>query len=135
MKNEFIVWDKYNKKFTNKNFILANGRFEDDFYEHEVINELFSFHQYINKKDINNKKIYADCSIVEFEYEVGNAKHIGFFYYNEYTLGYKIKILSSILNNKASYKFKGLSWCFTADMINLNIVDSIQENKLGLSKG
>ena len=73
---EFIVWDKTKNKFSELKGIQF---FKDGFVvnprdlirlrmDEQIGDTQCSLHQYIGKKDINGKKIYDDCSIVEFDY-------------------------------------------------------------------
>ena len=127
--NEFIVWDKKIKMFWEQKDIITMSRkiiklFDEEWFH--VDDEDFTYHNYIGKTDINNKKIYADCSIVEFFYpsnhilEVFN-KEIGVFKYDKERLQYLI-----YGNDGERYDIKGLK--------NIKIIDTIQENKLGLIK-
>ena len=134
--NEFIVWDEKNKGwicethnfFINSNGVLCSKKNNGDMF----LEKDCKFFRPIGKTDINDKKIYPDCSIVEFGYEVGTAKHIAYFYFDTDYLEYKVRILSSTIYEKQTHRFKGQSWSFSLDMINLKIIDTIQENKLGL---
>jgi len=86
-------------------------------------------------KDINNKKIYADSSIVEFDYfdlnlkgeECNKNTYKGYFSWHIDTLSYFIHYdCGNEIFNQVQYcpsKFK-----------NFKIIDTIQENKLGLIK-
>ena len=105
---------------------------------HQIFKEFKLEKDYIGKKDINDKKIYSDCSIVEFEYpkyEVGTTvqdghnKHVGYFKFNENTLSYMI-----YMQNKDGSEYR---WHFAdifSDIKNIKIIDTIQKNKLGLIK-
>lgn len=148
---EFIVWDDIDKKFYDNetNFyendsenkcILLNGKvliFVDEKYDSNV------FYPYKEKdkliplwatelKDINHKKIYADCSIVEFDYFVGfweYKKAIGVFFWDNERLKYRLNIIE---NNNAYGK---VIWNFEPrENKNFKIIDTIQQNKLGLIK-
>jgi hypothetical protein len=129
--NEFIVWDKMTnnfvdlKEFENQVFIDCNGQinwFSFEGMSNKCIT-LDSF-QYIGKKDINDKKIYADCSIVEFERE--NIGYRGYFTFDKDMLFYKIKLLPERRGGIISFKYNPF------EIENLKIIDTIQENKLGL---
>lgn len=138
---EFIVWDDFAKEFydnknsfyendSNNKCVLLNGRVEifvDEEYDSSV------FYPYKEKdkliplwdiglKDTNRKSIYADCSIVEM-YR-GLDSFVGYYTYNK---------------NKAHYEFIILHGCDNDSFGNiiggsLKIIDTIQENKLGLIK-
>ena len=131
MTNEFIVWIKEDKKFYD--FEL----FENDQYYLMGHSKNIDFKtakentfNYIGKTDINDKKIYADSSIVEFQIVINNGKLnkpllkivSGYFYYSIYWLGYMIKTENGIYSIGAVANDR------------LKIIDTIQENKLGLIK-
>lgn len=87
---------------------------------------------YIGKKDIEGKKIYANYSIVEFDYsgDPYTVKIQGYFYFNTDALFYEIRGVN-YKNNKS----EKLEYCINEHKIsNLKIIDTIQENKLGLIK-
>ena len=98
----------------------------------------------IGLKDINGKSIYADCSIVEFEHKYRTRTRTfngflnsqsfakeqcellqGFFTWNSDKLRYEIDILNHDF-------FICLD--FVSTMKNFKIIDTIQENRLGLIK-
>jgi hypothetical protein len=120
--NEFIVWDKLNKEFLTTGFSInpLGGC-----YNTRDIKMDCSLHNYIGKKDINNNKIYADCSIVEF-LRLGVWK--GFFYFDKSLLSYRIKTFQKE-NGVASRFFN-----FNQEIKHIKIIDTIQQNKLGLIK-
>lgn len=140
--NEFIVWDKKSKSFidhrktttavssTNSLCLFRNGVIYDvkiiASNEEEECKEDYdvTVHKYIGKTDINNKKIYANSSIFNFGYSVEKAKHIGYFFFCDELLSYKIKIVSK--------KFKGETFIYDGSIRNIKIIDTIQENKLNL---
>ena len=122
--NKFIVWDKTLKCFHLDGRVkLENGTLKP-------IGEDYTIHNNIGLKDINGKSIYADCSIVEFiakRLGKANIKIIGIFKYCNVSLRYNIELLISI----GDYNL------FAFDNINMSqfeIIDTIQENKLGLIK-
>ena len=149
--NEFIVWDKELEFFgeSNKYLINCNGDLffdNNDKYLYNQTDKLVACN-YIGLKDINNNKIYADCSIVEFDFEykstqpkrlenglsqstvysqIQKTKLKGWFEYNNEELRYEINIL-----NDSDFI---CLWYQIGDMRNLKIIDTIQENKLGLIK-
>ena len=116
--NEFIVWDEYNKKFIDKSkcvfsdgTIFRNARdFED------MVSDDLSIFNYIGKKDINNNKIYADCSIVEFGYTSG--KSIGYFTFNKDRLSYDLIDRGTKLNYSYNYN----------QIHSLKVIGTLQEN-------
>ena len=144
--NEFIIWDSKYKLFLDENFkdtLQDNGiDYEDDdlYYGDEYyplctmdfimgsdcephkdrLSKLF----YIGLNDINNNKIYADCSIVEFQWVngFGNIQtDWGVFKYDLDYLQYLIYEENEDIN-KSSIK----------EVFNIKIIDTIQKNKLGL---
>lgn len=83
----------------------------------------------IGLKDINGKSIYADSSIVEFDYKYLSGlveKCIGCFIYDKKQLLYTIKLVGTPSENCIDY--------LKSSMSNFKIIDTIQENKLGLIK-
>lgn len=140
--NEFIVWHNNSEQFYYSNdeaYILKeiDGKLfvveMDNFYNFRNIEEFIigKAMQYIGKKDINNQKIYADCSIVEFEIILRDAdgkvvyknKNTGYFTYRKDLLRYVIKYTSC--------EERGIK-LYSDHITNLKIIDTIQENKLGL---
>lgn len=150
--NEFIVWDKSDKRFYPlysysvgnkliKPLVKIKGK---DF---KILNEECQIFNYINKKDINNKKIYADCSIVEFILKDeaifadftgrkptiwNEIKMIGYFTFNDEDLRYEIDIIDWE-KSKTKSQFSCLYYNFDR-MSDFKIIDTIQVNKLGLIK-
>lgn len=80
----------------------------------------------IGLKDINGKGICADCSIVEFNNSQLWNKYIGIFFYNKDKLCYQIKIIDG---NRKDEIIPYDKYCS-----DFKIIDTIQENKLGLIK-
>lgn len=118
--NEFIVWDKEKKELYTPSQMNFNDKGE------HIKTDRFEWCQYIGLKDINGKKIYADCSIVEFY--SGNSLDdeqllTGYFSFNNENLRYEIKDI----NTKESFYF----WNGYDESV-LTVIDTIQENKLGL---
>ena len=118
---EFIVWDKEDKEWLKNEdmpICACDGRRE------LILNaDWASFHQYIGKTDINNKKIYAGCSIVELN---DGMSTMGYFTYCDKRLKYVIKVVGDSIVEEVSTD----NW----DFFNFKIIDTIQENKLGLIK-
>jgi len=96
------------------------------YFKKDII--LCKFHKDIGIKDINNNPIYVDCSIVEFKVEIDTGvknkplikTYQGYFYFDKSRLSYLIKTDRGIFNV-----------CSAIDG-NFKIIDTIQENKLGL---
>lgn len=142
---DFIIWDSKYKLFLDENFLDTleeNGiEYEDDklYYGDEYypicvmdfiigvngdiykdrISKLF----YVGLKDINNNKIYANCSILRVNY-FHSLSDIGYFSFDEETLRYCF----TLINEKEIVEYE-LSY-----FDSLEIIDTIQENKLGLIK-
>lgn len=124
--NEFIVWDKAFKIFRNKlpfNYCIdLDGKIK--IFENKTIvrnaEDMYLFN-YIGIKDINNEKIYADCSIVEFKYI--NKKLQGYFKFDKF----KLKYFIILLNNKTlEYD--------PYNILNIKVIGTLQENKPELIK-
>lgn len=86
--------------------------------------------KFIGINDIDGKKIYADSSIFEFEFN--NYKYYGFISYCNNTLTYSINFLA--YNDKTHFRSSRILSGNTASFDNFKVVDTIQENKLGLIK-
>mgnify|MGYP000851796969 CR=1 FL=1 len=128
--NKFVVWDKKNKRFLDGDefAIDDNGKvynWDSDSYL-KPFKQNMELLNYIGKNDINNNKIYADCSIVEFEWKISGLKKVGYFYYSNEYLCYMIKWVSEYTSDVLFYDKKKKK--------NFKIIDTIQENKLGLIK-
>lgn len=117
--NEFIAWNNKTKKFTDWSTIRKFRNFEKLLSLNHV-----DLMQYIGKTDINDKKIYAESSIVEFLFNDGTVYTRGYFVFNKKFLSYFVYDLE----DKKHYKFNN----FISNYI--KIIDTIQENKLGLIK-
>jgi hypothetical protein len=124
--NEFIVWDKWCGGFcTNSMTVLLDipskvHKIElgDRYVKHDLI-----------KTDIEGNKIYADCSIVEFEWYMNGSsssnreiiKLNGYFTYDNHSLKYRIKILDiDSLREFINYDYK---------VAYLKVIGTLQENK------
>ena len=117
---EVAVWDK------TLNCFHLDGRVKLENGVLEPIGKDYTVHQYIGLKDIDDKKIYADSSIVEMDYLYLNCKIKGYFFFSEITLGYHIRTLDGFDGRTFKYDFEAMS--------NIKIIDTIQENKLNLIK-
>lgn len=152
--NEFIVWysndinkDKFSKEFTLQELI------SQDHYDYISDSPLLvnykvdSINRGIGLKDTNGKSIYADSSIVEFQLKDdvifadftgakptiwNEIKMIGYFVFNNEDLRYEIDIVDWE-KNKTKSNFICLHYNLET-MSQFKIIDTIQENKLGLIK-
>lgn len=141
--NEFIVWDKDNYFGEDTHFheldrFLEDGlsvhfekdnglviiEYDVDDYQYPKPLEIETF-QYIGKKDIEGNKIYADCNIVEFE--IYGDIYKGYFKYSKKHLAY----VFNFIGKRISYT---INPTFNQDWSNFKIIDTIQQNKLGLIK-
>lgn len=121
--DEYITWSDELKQFGDN--ITLKELLKDicetwDVYEVEE----GKYFRNIGLKDINGKSIYADSSIVEFQWinGFGNVQtDWGVFKYDIDYLQYLIYEENEDIN-KSSIK----------DVLNIKIIDTIQENKLGL---
>lgn len=125
--SEFIVWDNKYKGFLNENIsLLPDGISTIPHFDiNNVTTKRFETFNFIGKKDSNKNKIYADCSIIEFNFE--NKKLIGYFHFEKKSLAYDIRVLN---NNIYSIGYAH----FNNKIKKLKIIDTIQENKLELIK-
>ena len=131
--NALIVWDKKNKKFINRGVAIGTELMSDkqiiifDGYDNYFSKDIsdFEIFNYIGKTDINDKNIYADCSIVEFTNDLlGNG--VGYFSYCLDDLGYFIKVIrceNYFIGNNQKVPYYG------SDMKNLKIIGTLQEDK------
>jgi len=148
--NEFIVWNKKKNKFENNIYNAYRGdllefvRNSAGSLAIRTVNSIYSAeneslkgydcvaYDYISIKDINNNKIYADSSIIEFDLGLysNRKKVIGYFTFNDILLNYEILILNNAeVNCEAIIDYNP----FTC--MNFKIIDTIQVNKLGLING
>lgn len=136
--NEFIVWVKEEKRidvlisidYEHGEITCMENQSERTYNFHEV-----SFLPYIGKTDINNKKIYADCSIVEFSVcslepfsKKKQTKRIGKVRYCNSTCAYEIVVIN--MSRIEYYDFSGMAF----EISDIKVIDTIQENKLRLIK-
>ena len=122
---DFIVWDKIAKEFADNICLDAELLKDGISYSLEVKEELFELFYPIGLKDINGKTIYADSSIVEFK-NIG-SNYTGYFTFDLVKLCYKIIVLD-IKSVRKEFIFN------SNNIENIKIIDTIQENKLGLIK-
>lgn len=135
--NEFIIWDKKAQEFPDN--ICLNAELSQDgiSYSAEVKEELFELFYPIGLKDINGKSIYADSSIVEFTNDNNKKQYQGYFKYDLYHQRMFFWFLCCVRDNKSfGYLGEGLDRVeyLPCAMTNFKIIDTIQENKLGLIK-
>lgn len=129
---KLIVWDeeieaKFNQFVADRiaremsNFDMAKECF--DYFEKE--------RRDIGIKDISNKPIYADSSIVEFSLGLYSKrkKGIGYFTWNDVFLRYEISVLNNI-----DAKCEALLEFNPFLQGNFKIIDTIQANDLRLIK-
>ena len=124
--NEFIVWDKERKRFRydQASNHIAIGK-QIDYMEDKL-----TIHQYIGKTDDTpqKNKIYADCSIVEFDrltlFGDFDKKQIGVFRYCSETLRY---VLVTKDTNLTTGYVRGIK--------NIKVIGTIQEDKHLLTGG
>ena len=140
--NELIVWDDEDNKFIYWEDVVFTKDKDDDFIIimkeiDPIVSEGRNFKSFncIGKTDINNKKIYADCSIVEFSVcslepfsKKKQTKRIGKVRYCNSTCAYEIVVIN--MSRIEYYDFSGMAF----EISDIKIIDTIQENKLGLIK-
>ena len=129
---EVAVWDK------TLNCFHLDGRVKLENGVLEPIGKDYTVHQYIGLKDIDDKKIYADSSIISFIYkpigESGTCKDIGFIFFCKKDFMFKINILTRSDKNGDNYIFNLGNCLNNMYMKEIKIIDTIQENKLNLIK-
>jgi len=132
---EFIVWDDTRKRFVERGDVIYSFYGETrltaipnemEYTDKDIEFNKFNIFSYIGKTDINNKEIYADCSILEFTYfsSSGWVDEVGYFKWDDENLRYEVHLEYE----KETVPFNPLY--FDA----MEVVDTIQENKLGLIK-
>ena len=136
--NEFIIWDDgiltfaeaMEDKTPSGGFVPFDYIIKCDGYLKGALYGKYPSFKYIGLKDINNKKIYADSSIIEFTYidlkTKENVKLQGYFTWNDEDLRYEIDVLNHSLYICLNYRVNLV--------VVIKIIDTIQENKLGLIK-
>lgn len=117
---EVAVWD------SNARYFHLDGEVRFIVETKKPVGKDSTIHQDVGLKDIDDKKIYADSSIVEMDYLYLNCKIKGYFFFSEITLGYHIRTLDGFDGRTFKYDFEAMS--------NIKIIDTIQENKLNLIK-
>lgn len=133
----FIVWysdennkNKFSEEFTldelisqNHLNIISNSPLLRNF-------KIDNINRGVGLKDTEGNEIYVDCSIVKFIYKdlktEENTKLYGYFTWNDEDLRYEIDILNPSLYVCLNYK--------VSLYIQIKIIDTLQENKLGLIK-
>lgn len=138
--NDYIVWysDENNLNMFSEEFTLEQLINQDhlDIVSDSPLLKNFkvdSINNGIGLKDINGKNIYANCSIVEFIFYEGfkNNPHnkralVGHFKLISRNPGYGIQVLNDDIT---------CGFDFDDRMVDsIKIIDTIQENKLGLIK-
>lgn len=137
--NEFIVWDNKRKQFMGDGEVIISNYGENKIQacpnSMEYINDSthnyyedsrWTFHQYISLKDINNNKIYADCSICKVNYFSSSDWISDYCYFSFDTENLRYTVC--LINEKEIVDFEASYFdCF-------EIIDTIQENKLRLIK-
>lgn len=127
--NDFIVWDKRYKVF--RKLLKIDFRLGLYFCIDTVVPfEKGELIKNIDLKDINEKSIYADSCIVEFDKcsQDGHSEQLKGFIRESSPMIFQIVILDNDIWNV-------LYWHeFRHSIKNLKIIDTIQENKLGLIK-
>ena len=152
MKN-FIAWDKKSKKFRAIDSIVYDTNSVHDLYrkkENNLVNLWgenvilssedcspdilikresgeFTLHEMLEVKDINNKRIYADSSIVEIER--GDNIFYAYFSFDKKYLRYEICTFAC--NNFDIKEVNRVDFFYFGEA-KFKIIDTIQENKLGL---
>ena len=137
--NDFIVWDKCRKGWIDESypfFINSSGFLciqRND--KQMVIENDCEIFKPIGLKDTEGNKIYADCSIVEFSVcslepfsKKKQIKRIGKVRYCNSTCAYEIVVVN--MSRIEYYDFSGMAF----EISDIKIIDTIQENKLGLIK-
>ena len=129
---EAAVWD------SNARYFHLDGEVRFIIETKMPVGKDSTIHQYIGLKDIDDKKIYADSSIISFIYkpigESGTCKDIGFIFFCKKDFMFKINILTRSDKNGDNYIFNLGNCLNNMYMKEIKIIDTIQENKLNLIK-
>ena len=123
---DFIVWDKTAKEFADTICLDAELLQDGISYSLEVKEELFELFYPIGLKDINGKSIYPDSSICKVNYFSSSDWISDYCYFSFDTENFRYVV--HLINEKEIVDYEAS--CFDC----LEIVDTIQENKLGLIK-
>ena len=128
--DEFIVWDKNEEEFLDEEGISINsfGTIIECYPDEEVFNVLsdedrYTTHRLIKTDDTpEQNKIYADSSIVEFEYydmdvDSGWVKTKSVITFDDEDLMYLITIDGELCNFKQH------------DIVNLKVIGNLQQHK------
>jgi len=145
--NEFIVWDKRSKCFIldDKGFDRFEMYMDGTLHYYQNCHdgdgfgsEDYESFNYIGLKDINDNKIYADSSIVYFKEPYNGSELKGAFTWCNETFRYKIRIIQGtgrFQEGTVQEMMKESRWCgLVHKFVDYKIIDTIQENKLGLIK-
>lgn len=133
--NEFIVYNDKNDFIGNEHiredgrwsFVLNNEGLERSGTISPALDEKLYRHRFIGKTDIDGKKIYADCSVVEFDdYSlITGVKKDAFratFTYSKKHLGYIFKLI------KQGDEFINDEMLYYKDKVkNLKVIGTLQE--------
>ena len=131
--NEFIVWDEENKEFYDDWVFFDNDG--GDLYVADINNECHDPHAVenvnlkafwsIGKTDIEGNKIYADSSVVEFDFRLFDEdqyeKLSGYFSFNADLAMYELREPYS----EDGYR---IYYLINNDIKNLKIVGTLQKN-------
>lgn len=138
--NEFIVWysndkneDKFSMEFSLQELIRQDHLDYISDSKQLVNYKVDSINRGIGLKDISNKNIYADSSIVEFKMLINKQEVniMGYFSYIEEELRYEFY---QYFNQRKSFIKAYLSPNDSRIIEKFKIIDTTQENKLGLIK-
>jgi len=132
--NEYLVWNKKKKSFSDGHWyrIRPDGSLWKLFAGMQVdCSETHTAYKFAGKKDNENEKIYEESSIVDFEWFDTRFKTLqreqGYFKENRYNKCLEFVHLDSYKSN--------INFVQHIEAIkSIKIIDTIQENKLGLIK-
>jgi len=138
--NEFTIWDKKDRIFISK----EDASFIECGSYSSIITDIidkntdrYQLFKGIGIKDINNRSIYAESSILEFANMKNNKKYYAFLKFDVYWQRMFFWFVQDCNDNKAfGYAGKKLDRVeYTPDIMHkLKVIDTVQENKLGLIK-
>ena len=144
--DEFIIWDDgihtFEEAMADKapsgGFVPYDYTIKCDGYLKGALNGEYPSFKDIGLKDINGKSIYANSSIVEFTIREDGIKLPvnGYFKFDPIFLRYYIRIIEDKgVGNRYYLGLQVVPWDKYCDYIrDIKIIDTIQENKLGLIK-